>query len=84
VHVSEISGNWRILVGFPEPLEVAIIAIGQHDPRHGLDTYQDLYGILGLPIPEGRRSKPPCCIDGEPPVDTALLDHLEAAARRLR
>ena len=84
VHVDRVTGNWRVIVGFPEPLEVVIIAIGQHDPRGALSIYEDLYGALGLAIPTGRRTKPPCCIEGEPPVNSALLEYLEELAGRIR
>jgi len=61
-----------------------VVLIAEHD-RGSKDVYGALYELLGISRPTGKRSKPPCCgDDGEPPIDPELLDHLVAAAKRLR
>jgi hypothetical protein len=74
----------RALVCFPEEDHVVVVLIAEHD-RGSKDVYGALYELLGISLPEGKRSKPPCCgEDGEPPIDPELLDRLATAAKRLR
>lgn len=40
--------------------------------------------VLGVYAPTEERNKPPCCTDGEPPVDAALVQRIVTDAKRLR
>jgi hypothetical protein len=82
-HLKGITGNWRVLIGFPRPTEVTILDVDQHSQRRGRNIYRRLYATLGIPEPTGPRTKPKCCVDGEPPVTPALIERIELAARSL-
>jgi hypothetical protein len=77
-HLAGVSEPWRVIFGFPEPDEIAILQIGLHDERRGLDVYADMYGQLGLDEPPtGPRTKPPCCSDDPAGmVDLELFDRV--------
>ncbi len=77
-HLRGVTGNWRVIFGFPEPDKIAILQIGRHDHRRALNIYDDLYGSLGMEAPPGgRRTKPPCCDEkGQAPVDLSFFDEL--------
>ncbi|HEX4730263.1 MAG TPA: hypothetical protein VH299_03285 [Solirubrobacterales bacterium] len=78
-------GRYRALVCFPEKDRLAVVLIAEHDRGGDGDVYAALYEFLEIPEPIERRTKPPCCDeDGEPPVDSELLDRLLIAAKELR
>jgi hypothetical protein len=79
----ELADNWRVLIAFPGPDEVAVIDIGRHDPKRARKIYDDIYGRLGLAAPpSGKRTKPPCCdATGLPPVDPVLLETFDLLAK---
>ncbi len=74
--IRKVTGNWRVIFGFPKKDEIAITQVGRHDPKRGLDVYREQYGSLGLiDPPAGSRTKPPCCLDdGKPLIQPNLLD----------
>lgn len=75
-HLKRVTGGWRVIFGFAETDEIAILRIGQHDQRVGRNVYDEIYGALGLPAPpKGPRTKPPCCDEeGQGDVDLAFSD----------
>jgi hypothetical protein len=76
--------DWRIVVGFPSPSEVAVLLIGRHARGLGRDVYGRLYRGLGISIPSAQRKKPPCCDEtGTAPVDSEALDSIVAATKTL-
>ena len=78
--------DYRMLVAFPSEREVAILLVGRHVRSPVLDVYARLCRALGLQVPSGERTKPPCC-EGEkdePPVDRELVDRFEDGVKRLR
>lgn len=85
VHVDGIRGGWRVVVAFPEPDAVVVLYVGRHDPRRGLDLYRELYEVVGIAVPAGPRTRPPCCDEaGYPPIDDAVLERIDLYRRRRR
>jgi hypothetical protein len=83
VCVVHLSRDWRLILGFPAKHEVAVLLIGRH-LRGARNVYARLYRLLGVHAPTEERNKPPCCTDGEPPVDAALVQRIVTNAKRLR
>lgn len=81
--VVRLARDWRIILGFPAPEEVTVLLVGRH-LRGARGIYQRLYVLLGVAEPPQERDKPPCCEDGEPPVDMELVERIVANAKRLR
>jgi hypothetical protein len=75
-HLRGLSGQWRLLIGFPAASEVAILDVDRHDRRHARNIYQKWYDLLSMDEPTEERTKPPCCKDGEPPVNQALVERI--------
>lgn len=74
--------GWRMIVAFPAPDEVAILKIAPHDRAN--DPYREIADELGVPVSTDERTKPPCCDPhGEPPVDPAVVEQLDAAFSKL-
>lgn len=85
--VVDLGRDWRMIVAFPEPDEVAIILLGRHiERRPSIDVYFQLYASLGIELPTAgqRRGHPPCCPTGEAPVDRNLVDQFIARRQQLR
>jgi hypothetical protein len=80
------AGQWRVLVGFPSPREVAVLMVGRHNERSTLNVYRRLYRDLGIADPPGgNRDKPPCCDeDGAAPQHELIAEDIEAAAQAFR
>lgn len=75
----------RMVVAFPSDEEVVILLVGPHDDTNPeVDVYARLYEALGIEIPTDRRRKPPCCADGQPPVDAELVDNFLEGSKTLR
>jgi len=53
--------DWRMIVGFPAPKEVAVLLIGRHIHGSQRDVYTRFYSSLGITVPSAQRKKPPCC-----------------------
>lgn len=80
----KLRDNWRMLVFFPAEDEVAILLVGPHDRENpGLDVYTRLYELLSIEVPDEEHRRPPCCADGQPPVDAELLDGVIDRTREL-
>lgn len=76
--------DWRMVVGFPSPSEVAVLLIGRHVSGIGRDVYGRLYRGLGITVPGAERKKPPCCDEtGTAPVDTDVVERIAAGTKRL-
>lgn len=74
--------DWRVIVAFPILDEVVTLKIGPHNPTN--DPYKEIADELGVPVSTVERTKPPCCDpEGEPPVDSAVVEQLESAFSRL-
>ncbi|WP_329788047.1 hypothetical protein V1227_25775 [Lentzea sp. DG1S-22] len=88
--VRHIRGPLRAVVAFESSEEAVVLLVGPHDDQDPeIDVYTRLYESLGLSVPAGRRTKPPCCSDlNEPPAWGAEIDDLvalfDAATRRRR
>lgn len=88
--VRHIRGPLRAVVAFETAEEAVVLLVGPHDDRDpAIDIYTRLYESLGLPVPAGGRTKPPCCGDlSEPPAWGAEIDDLvallDSAARHRR
>jgi hypothetical protein len=85
--VLDLGRDWRMIVAFPGPDEVAIVLVGRHiEKRPQVDVYRRLYESLGIKLPTitHRRGHPPCCPEGEPPVDRESVDSLIARQREFR
>jgi hypothetical protein len=77
-----LTTRWRVIFGFPEPGEIAVVQIGHHDERRGLDVYAAMYEQLGLDAPPtGPRTKAPCCSDD--PSDIVGLELFDRVMGRL-
>jgi hypothetical protein len=81
--VIRLMRDWRLILGFPASREVTVLLIGRH-LRGARSIYQRLYRLLGVSEPTEERNRPPCCEDGKPPVDGALVDRIVTNAKRLR
>jgi hypothetical protein len=81
----QLYGRHRALVCFPDEESVVVLLVGEHlrdDPQ--ADVYLSLYRLLDLPEPSAKRTKPPCCREaGKAPVDPALLEQFQVAAKGL-
>jgi hypothetical protein len=76
--------DWRMVIGFPSPSEVAVLVIGRHVRGSRLDVYGRLYRGLGIGVPSTQRKKPPCCDETETaPVDTDAVERIVAGTKRL-
>jgi hypothetical protein len=75
--VLKLRDNWRMLLLFPAAQEVAILLVGPHERENpDVDVYRRLYRLLGVDVPDDEHRRPPCCGDGQPPVDPELLDRI--------
>lgn len=75
----------RMVVAFPAEEEVAILLVGPHDETNPeVNVYTRLYESLDIEIPTDQRRKPPCCADGQPPVDADLVDNFIEGSKKLR
>jgi hypothetical protein len=82
--VLKLRDNWRMLVFFPSPEEVAILLVGPHERENPeLDAYRRLYALLGVDVPDDEHRRPPCCEKGEAPIDPDLLERITDRAREL-
>ncbi|MCO1577829.1 hypothetical protein M8C13_18915 [Crossiella sp. SN42] len=81
--VSHLYEALRVVVAFESPRSAVIVLLGPHDDTDpGLDVYTRLYALAGIPVPTGKRTKPPCCAaDGKPP---ALGEELGGLVDRMR
>lgn len=85
IQIGGVTGNWRIVIAFPEPDAVVLLYVGQHNERRGLNIYQDLYTVLGIAEPRSPRSKPSCCDEeGNPPINGDVLERIDLYARQRR
>lgn len=75
--------DWRLILAFPSANEVVVLLVGRH-LRGARSVYERLYRIAGADAPAGERDKPPCCEDGNPPVNPELVSRIVASAKRLR
>jgi hypothetical protein len=76
--------DWRMIVGFPAPQEVAVLLVGRHIHGSQRDVYERFYRGLGISIPSVRRKKPPCCEEtGIAPVDTEAVQRIAAGTKAL-
>lgn len=86
--VIDLGRDWRMVVAFPEPDEIAVLLVGRHiDRRPEIDVYRRLYANLGIELPttNERIGHPPCCEDnGQAPVDRDLVDGFIERERELR
>lgn len=74
-----------MVVAFPAEEEVAILLVGPHDETNPeVNVYTRLYESLDIEIPTDQRRKPPCCADGQPPVDADLVDNFIEGSKKLR
>ena len=81
-------GSDPAIIAWPAPDEAVVIAVGPHD-QSADDIYELILAALQIDMPEGERSKPPCCDDlDEPPVDPEATEKIasaiDALARRAR
>lgn len=75
----------RMVIAFPDEEEVAILLVGPHDETNPeVNVYTRLYESLNIEVPAGERRKPPCCSDGQPPVDAELVDNFLDGSKKLR
>jgi hypothetical protein len=74
--------GWRVIVAFPDDSTVAVVSVAPHTDQ--VDPYADLAAIGGFEVSEGPRTKPACCDDGVPPIDTELVSRIEEGLKRLR
>jgi hypothetical protein len=85
--VIDLGRDWRMIIAFPEPDEVAVVLVGRHlDRRPGVDVYRRLYDNLGIELPTAveRKGHPPCCETGTPSIDRDLVDRFIERERELR
>jgi hypothetical protein len=76
--------DWRMIVGFPAPKEVAILLIGRHIHGSHRDVYGRFYSSLGITVPSAQRKKPPCCEEtGTAPVDADAVQRIAAGTKAL-
>jgi hypothetical protein len=76
--------DWRMIVGFPAPLEVAVLLIGRHIHGSQRDIYTRFYSGLGITVPSAQRKKPPCREEtGTTPVDADALQRIAAGTKAL-
>ena len=85
--VFHLFGELRVIVAFATPDHAVVLLVGPHDDSDpGIDVYTQLYDLMGIPIPQGPRDKPPCCGTDGPPLwgeETELLaDLFRRVARR--
>ncbi len=65
--IKHLRGADRVVVAFVED-QAWVLLVGPHaQGERAADVYAQLYDILGLPRPEGERSKPPCCGENAKP-----------------
>ncbi|GAA3841312.1 hypothetical protein GCM10022243_04610 [Saccharothrix violaceirubra] len=83
--VKHLRGADRVVVAFPSVDTAWVLLVGRHDDDPGRNLYDALYELAGVaPRLDERRTKPPCCADGVPPLaDADLVDDLVAKARAL-
>lgn len=82
--VVHLMRDWRMVVGFPAPIEVAVLLIGRHVRGSSIDVYTRFYRGLGIGVPSAQRKKPPCCDEaGMAPVDTDAVERIAAGTKRL-
>ena len=84
--VQHLRAHDRVVVTF-EGSTAWVLLVGPHDEgSRRADVYTAPYQLAGVDLPEGPRTKPPCCDEDEQPpaVDGALLDDLVRRARSLR
>lgn len=75
----------RMVVAFPAEEEVAILLVGPHNETNPeVNVYTRLYESLDIEVPADERRKPPCCADGQPPVDADLVDDFLEGSKKLR
>lgn len=74
--VVTLGRDFRMIIGFPAPGEVAVLLIGRHVNSPSTNVYERLYRLLGAENPGEPRNKPPCCEDGNSTVDQHLVDFL--------
>ncbi len=85
--VIDLGRDWRMIIAFPEPDEVAVLLVGRHlDRRPAIDIYRRLYDNLGIELPTtiDRKGHPPCCETGRASVDRQLVDSFIERERELR
>lgn len=86
--VYHLVGELRVIVAFQARERAVVLLVGPHvDSDPGIDVYAQLYDLLQISIPQGRRDKPPCCgADGRPPLwgdDVEMLtDRFRKLTRR--
>lgn len=83
--VRHLYGRHRAIVCFPGEDEAVILLVAEHlkadDP---VNIYALLYRLLELKGPMEPRTKPPCCDEQSgPPLETELLERLEAGLKEL-
>jgi hypothetical protein len=76
--------DWRMIVGFPAPREVAVVLVGRHIRGSRHDVYGRFYKGLGINVPGAERKKPPCCGEtGAAPVDAEAVRRIAAGTKAL-
>jgi hypothetical protein len=76
--------DWRMIVGFPAPGEVAVLLVGRHIRGSQHDVYGRFYSGLGISVPSMQRKKPPCCEEtGIAPVDAETVQRIAAGTKAL-
>jgi hypothetical protein len=76
--------DWRMIVGFPAPGEVAVLLVGRHIRGSQRDLYERFYSGLGISVPSVQRKKPPCCEEtGIAPVDAEAVQRIAAGTKAL-
>jgi hypothetical protein len=76
--------DWRMIVGFPAPRQVAVVLVGRHIRGSRRDVYGRFYKGLGIAVPGVERKKPPCCGEtGVAPVDADAVRRIAAGTKAL-
>lgn len=93
--VRRLPRRYRVIIAFPAKDQVVILLVGKRSAllKQGqlkqvapskIDVYQRLYEILGIDVPDDEERHPPCCSEGQPPVDPDLVDRYIERSRELQ
>ena len=78
----DLYGAWRLLTVFEAPDRCVLLLVAEH--TRSANPYRLLYEALGIDEPEEPRTKPSCCDDeGQPPIDSDLIERFENGLREL-
>lgn len=85
--VKHLRGTIRVVTAFETADRAWVLLVGphdEHDPQ--IDVYTELWALLGVAVPVGERTKPPCCgsDNAAPVLEVQLANEIIYAVTKRR